>query len=186
MDGGFRDSPIRLNRSLANLEHWDKEQINHRAEKLADTAITIWTAPSLPAEILNGYRASGIRGSRVYSIEDHTRYLHGMILDVFQQFRTRVLNLDPSIQEEFTKRYIAYKTFTSFVEVQPQENALRVTLNAEFSEIDDPQRLATDITGVEKVTNGNVEVHLASQDQLEDVLELVEQSFELHREDGSE
>ena len=72
------------------------------------------------------------------------------------------------------------------MEVQPQENALRVTLNAEFSEIDDPQRLATDITGVEKVTNGNVEVRLASQDQLEDVLELVEQSFELHREDGSE
>ena len=186
MEGGFRDSPIRLNRSLANLEHWGKEQINQRAEKLADLAITIWKAPSLPSEILNGYKTSGVRGSRVYSIEDHRHHLHGTALDMFQRLRTRILNFDPSIQEEFTKRYIAYKTGTTFVEIEPQQNELRLALNMEFSEIADPKNLAKDVTGVEKPASGDVQIRMASQDQLEDVLELVSQAFELHREDGSE
>lgn len=56
MQGGFKDSPIRLNRSLANLEHWNKEQINQRAIALADLALEIWKAPILSSEVLTGYK----------------------------------------------------------------------------------------------------------------------------------
>ena len=33
MLGGFKDSPIRLNRSLANLDHWNEEQINQTSDR---------------------------------------------------------------------------------------------------------------------------------------------------------
>ena len=57
MKGGFKDSPIRLNHHLANLDHWNEEQINQRAIALADMAVEIWAAPTLPAEVLNGHKA---------------------------------------------------------------------------------------------------------------------------------
>lgn len=47
MQGGFLDSPLRLNRSLASLEHWNEEEIKRRANSLAEMAIKIWKAPTL-------------------------------------------------------------------------------------------------------------------------------------------
>jgi hypothetical protein len=56
MKGGFRDSPIRLNRGLANLDHWNEEEIKKRAESFAELAMAIWPAPVLPASVLEEYR----------------------------------------------------------------------------------------------------------------------------------
>lgn len=56
MVGGFRDSPIRLNRYLAGLDHWNEEGIVKRALSLAGRAVKIWEAPSLPPDVLDLYR----------------------------------------------------------------------------------------------------------------------------------
>lgn len=47
MEGGFRDSPLRLNRSLARAEKWNEEAIRERAEELAEKALQIWVYPEL-------------------------------------------------------------------------------------------------------------------------------------------
>ena len=47
MEGGFRDSPLRLNRSLAQAEKWDEEAIRERAEELAEKALQIWVYPEV-------------------------------------------------------------------------------------------------------------------------------------------
>ncbi len=45
MDGGFRDSPLRLNRSLAQTEQWNESTIMARAEELTEKALKIWISP---------------------------------------------------------------------------------------------------------------------------------------------
>ena len=45
MCGGFRDSPLRLNRSLAQTEQWNEDTILARAEELAEKALKIWIYP---------------------------------------------------------------------------------------------------------------------------------------------
>ena len=47
MEGGFRDSPLRLNRSLAQTEKWDEEAIRERAAELAEKALQIWVYPEV-------------------------------------------------------------------------------------------------------------------------------------------
>ena len=42
VDGGFRYSPLNLNRSLAEVEKWNEEAICDRAKALALTACKIW------------------------------------------------------------------------------------------------------------------------------------------------
>ena len=46
MDGGFRDSPLRLNRSLAQAEGWNEDDILLRAEELAEKVLKIWISPN--------------------------------------------------------------------------------------------------------------------------------------------
>ena len=43
--GGFRDSPLRLNRSLAQTKQWNENAILARAEELAEKALKIWIYP---------------------------------------------------------------------------------------------------------------------------------------------
>ena len=47
MEGGFRDSPLRLNRSLAEAEVWNEDAIRERAEELAKKALQIWVYPEV-------------------------------------------------------------------------------------------------------------------------------------------
>ncbi|MEK5479579.1 HNH endonuclease family protein [Paenibacillus sp. FSL R5-0407] len=41
MDGGFADSPLRLNRGLGKLSVWNKDEITKRAHSLADQAVKV-------------------------------------------------------------------------------------------------------------------------------------------------
>ena len=69
--GGFRESPLRLNQYLAQLDHWNEEEIQKRAELLADLALKIWPAPKLPEETLAKYRKTKAKVGAVYTLDDH-------------------------------------------------------------------------------------------------------------------
>src|SRR5690606_882181 len=69
MGGGFRDSPLRLNRELAKLDRWGPEQIEQRAETLADTALYIWKFPSLPMEVIARYEGKPEVNGDEYSLD---------------------------------------------------------------------------------------------------------------------
>ncbi len=178
MPGGFKQSPLRLNAGLGEMDAWDEATIQARAERLANMAVMVWSAPQLPAEILAGYTAQPIR-SAGYTIEDH-HYLAqgGLTRQLFEAFRQEVLALDPCVTEEFLKLYIAYKAETNFVDVVPQAKRLRLSLNLPFHEIQDPKGLCKDVTGVGRWGNGDVEVGLSALDELPYIIGLVRQAFE--------
>jgi predicted house-cleaning noncanonical NTP pyrophosphatase (MazG superfamily) len=45
MKGGFADSPLHLNKNLANLDTWNEEEIKKRAEELSKAAVEVWPIP---------------------------------------------------------------------------------------------------------------------------------------------
>ncbi len=184
--GGFVHSPLQLNESLAQLHHWNEDAIRRRAATLASIALKVWAAPKLPVATLDGYRKTvEPQANGKYTLADHPG-LQGEMLSLFEHIRTRILNLDASVREEIKKVYIAYKTTTNFVDVAPQKKALLLTLNMRFDEINDPKKLCKDVTGVGVWGNGDVQVSLSSLAQLDDVMDLIRQSFERHSEDEGE
>ena len=184
MKGGFKDSHIRLNHELANLEHWNKEEIEKRAQRLAELAADVWPYPYLGPEILKKYlKSEKTSESKVYTLANHPNVSEGgSMADLFQKLRKRILNLDPSVNEEILKIYIAYKTTTNFVDVVPLKSRLSLTLNLKFGDIYDPKGMCKDVTGKGKWGNGDIEVWLTSVDQLDDIMALVKQSFDKHSE----
>jgi predicted transport protein len=185
MKGGFKESPLKLNYGLGNLDKWDESTIKTRAGRLADVAIQVWIAPKLNAELLAQYRPKSTV-TTTYSIDTHPHLSSPALRDVFEAFRKEVLALDPCVTEEFLKLYVAYKAETNFVDVVPQAKRLLLTINMAFADINDPKGICRDITGLGRWGNGDINVSFSSLDNLPYVMGLVRQSFERQMGNGSD
>lgn len=130
MEGGFDDSPIRLNEFLRTAEVWNEEQIQKRGEGLAKKAAKIWQAPHHSDEILAKYRIKE-KETGIYTAESY-EYLKNEIFGLYQLLQKRILNLDSSVREEFKKFYIAFKSTTNFVDIVAQKSRLILYLNMEY------------------------------------------------------
>lgn len=176
MEGGFAESPLRLNQGLGKLEHWNEQSIKERADRLASQAMKVWPAPKLDQNILDTYKSKAVATS--YTVSDHPHLASGPMHDLYLEFRKQVLALDPCVMEEFMKLYVAYKAETNFVDIIPQSKRLLLVLNMPFPSINDPKSICRDITGLGRRGNGDVEVPLSSIQELPYVMGLVRQSFE--------
>ncbi len=185
MKGGFRQSPLRLNEGLGELDTWDEDAIRDRAERLANKAVEVWKGPSLKIEVLRDYSPDAGAGTKSYTIEDHPNLHEGSSTRIlFEEFRREVLAIDPCVSEEFLKLYVAYKAETNFVDVVPQTSRMRLALNMKFHELHDPKGMANDVTNLGRWGNGDVETMISSIDELPYVMGLVRQAFERQMGDG--
>ena len=176
MEGGFAQSPLRLNEGLAKVEHWTEETILARAKRLAKLATEVWPSPMLDQETLKNYLPR--ESNQIYSIQDHPHLAAGPVRELFLEFRKQALALDQCVTEEFLKQYVAYKAESNFVDVVPQSRRLLLILNMPFAEIEIPKQICTDVTGRGKWGNGDIEVSLSAMEELPYVMGLVSQSFE--------
>jgi len=177
MEGGFKFSPLKLNEGLGSIENWNESAIKTRAGHLAKIAAKVWPAPSLSPEIVESFRQKQEKHVK-YSVEDHPHLSLEPIKSLFEAFRKEVLALDPCVTEEFLKLYVAYKAETNFVDVVPQTKRLRLTLNINFHEINDPKGICLDVSNLGRWGNGDVQVGLGSLEELPYILGLVRQAFE--------
>ena len=175
---GFAHSPLKLNLGLGKVAVWNEDAINARANRLATEAVNVWCAPQLPSDVLDAYRPVTAKTGQPYSIDDHSHLARGPMRELFNALRQAIVALDPCVIEEYLKLYVAYKAETNFVDVVPQAKRLRLSLNMRFDEIDDPKGICLDVTELGRWGNGDVEVGLASIDELPYVMGLIRQSFD--------
>jgi len=179
MAGGFKDSPIRLNRSLANLEIWNEAEIKKRAEEIIQLATEVWVYPYVEEETLNLYRVEEEPAKQKYTIEDHEYLQEGELMrPLFDELRKRILNIDSSVKEEPTKLYIAYKSITNFVDIVPQKKSLRLSLNISFDRIKDPLERCKDVSGKGRWGNGDTEIKISSESDIDYAFNLIKQAFD--------
>jgi predicted transport protein len=91
----------------------------------------------------------------------------------------RIQNLSPAVKKEFKKLYVAYKLDTNFVDVVFQKQRLRISVNMKFSEVIDPKGICRDITGLGRWGNGDVELFMEHTSDVDQVMEIIEQSYRL-------
>ena len=179
MIGGFKTSPLNLNQSLGHLNEWTDKEIVERANQLADLSIKTWIFPQIDDAIVAKYKQqkTDTKVNPEWTIDDH-HHLTGDMLDLYSELRQRVMAIGPSVFEEFKKYYIAFKTHSSFVDVIPQKSRLKLVLNIDFSEINDPQGICWDATGKGIWGNGDVVVGLYKKEELDYIVTLIKQAYE--------
>ncbi|MFO0034185.1 MAG: DUF262 domain-containing protein, partial [Planctomycetota bacterium] len=84
MQGGFRESPLKLNAGLGQLDGWNEAAIQERAGRLAEIALDVWGSPKLDGKTLAAYRQDKTKAAETYSIEDHPHLLTPGLSQVFE------------------------------------------------------------------------------------------------------
>lgn len=178
MEGGFKNSHIRLNTDLGNAQVWNEDAMRQRGEKLAQAALAVWPKPSLDPAILAAYAGKKQSEATNYTRADHPNLELLNIKPLFEALRREILALSPVVSEEYLKLYVAYKADTNFVDIIPRQSYLKLSLNMDYSELHDPSGIAIDVSGKKTWTNGDVEVEFKSIDQLPAVMDLIRQALE--------
>ncbi len=178
MEKGFKQSPLRLNQSLRDLEVFGEKEIEKRANDLADWALKIWTYPKLDAETLEKYKPKKDKKERkkAYDLSSYKFRSHSR--ELFDILRKEIKALDERITESFMKAYIAYKFKTNFVDIVVQTKDLKLYLNMPFNELQDEKNLAEDMTNKHHNGNGEIEVKLETKENIPYCLGLIKQALE--------
>ncbi len=177
MEKGFKDSPLRLNQSLKNLESFGEEEIKKRANDLADLALKIWTYPNLDTETLEKYKPKkDKKEKKVYDLSSYKFGSHSR--ELFDILSKEIKALDEKIVENFNQDYISYKFDKNFVDIVVQNKDLKLYLNMKFNELQDEKNLARDMTNKGHLGNGDIEVKLETKENILYCLGLIKQALE--------
>lgn len=179
MPGGFKESALRLNKYVVLQNKWNEKHIQERANELAKKAESIWPYPTLTVAELAPYQVEE-KTVQKYSLETYDVNAFTRIL--FESLDKRIMNLSPAVKKEYKKLYVAYKLDTNFVDIVFQKQRLRISINMKFSEINDPNGICKDITGLGRWGNGDVELFMEHRDELDQIMEIVKQSFDAQAE----
>ncbi|GAA9641024.1 DUF262 and DUF1524 domain-containing protein [Helicobacter pylori] len=176
-ENGFKQSPLRLNQSLKDLESFGEKEIEKRANDLADWALKIWTYPKLDAETLEKYKPKkDKKEKKVYDLSSYKFGPHSR--ELFDILSKEIKALDERIAEKFMKPYIAYKFGKNFVDIVVQTKDLKLYLNTKFNELQDKKNLARDMTNKGHLGNGDIEVKLETKENIPYCLGLIKQALE--------
>jgi len=179
MPGGFKESALRLNKYVVLQNKWNEKHIQERANELAKKAESIWPYPTLTVAELAPYQVEE-KTVQKYSLETYD--VNAFTRRLFESLDKCIMNLSPAVKKEYKKLYVAYKLDTNFVDIVFQKQRLRISINMKFSEINDPNGICKDITGLGRWGNGDVELFMEHQDELDQIMEIVKQSFDAQAE----
>lgn len=173
MNGGFKDSALRLNSYVVKQNEWNEKIIKERASILVEKALLIWKYPIIERNILIKYKNDDKQ--QMYGIDSYDFNKTTKML--FDKLNMRIMNLSSEVRREFKKLYIAYKLDTNFADIVVQKNRLRISVNMKFNEVIDEYNICKDVTNLGRWGNGDVELFLEDICDVDKVMDIIRQSF---------
>lgn len=173
MNGGFKESALRLNSYVVKQNEWNEKIIKERASILVEKALLIWKYPIIERNILIKYKNDDKQ--QMYGIDSYDFNKTTKML--FDKLNMRIMNLSSEVRREFKKLYIAYKLDTNFADIVVQKNRLRISVNMKFNEVIDEYNICKDVTNLGRWGNGDVELFLEDICDVDKVMDIIRQSF---------
>lgn len=120
------------------------------------------------------------KGEPFYAEEKHLIGIPSDIRELYDKIKALLLSLGDNIKIKPTKFYIGFISKTNFVDVRVQKKALKVWFNLPQGKLNDPKQLTRDVSKVGHWGNGDYELHLYDDSELEYVIDLAKQSYKIN------
>jgi predicted transport protein len=163
----FRDLPIKL----WEVKRYDNETVSYsqiQASGAQESVKTISRADDI-IETVN-------KEIKVYTEQEHLEVASPEILELYETIKNAITNLD-GIELKPTKKYIAFVNGTNIADINVQKKALKMWINMFKGELDDPKGLARDVANIGHWGNGDYEVQIRDDENIEYILSLIKQSY---------
>lgn len=117
------------------------------------------------------------REIKIYTEEDHLQGLPDEIKDLYSSLKERIMHLGDNVEIRPRKKYIGFISTTNFVDIHPQKSQMKLWINMQKGQIDDPKQKARDVSTIGHWGNGDYEIIINSNQDLEYLITLIEQSY---------
>lgn len=112
-----------------------------------------------------------------YLEEDHLAGKPEEIKELYETFRNAILNITDGIEVQVKKVYIAFKKGKNIADMEIQKSGLKIWINLKKGELDDPKKITNDTSLKGHLGNGDYELKVNDDSQLEYIMSLVKQAI---------
>lgn len=163
----FKDLPI----ELWEVKRYNNKTISYNQIQTSGSQESIKTI-SRQDEMIDKVT----REIKVYTEEEHLAGISDEVRELYEKFKNSILNLD-GIDVKPKKLYIAFVADKNVVDIRIQKNGLKMWINLQKGQLDDPKGICRDVSQTGHWGNGDYELQINSDDNLEYILSLVKQSL---------
>jgi predicted transport protein len=97
--------------------------------------------------------------------------------EVYNDIRERILELGSDIEIIPRKEYIGFKRGSNIVDIEFQKKQLKFFINMKKGELDDPMNISRDVSNVGHYGNGDYEIRVNKDSDLDYLMVLIKQSY---------
>jgi len=167
----FKDLPI----ELWEVKRFENDTISYEQIQKSGAQESIKTISKTDETIDNVAKEI-----KVYSEEEHLENVSDEIIELYDKIKNAVLNFG-DIEVKPKKKYIAFVSGKNIIDIHPQKNALKIWINLTFGELEDPKNIFRDVSKIGHWGNGDYELQINSDEDLEYILSLIKQSFRMNK-----
>ena len=95
--------------------------------------------------------------------------------ELYDKFRSSILNLADDIEIVPVKSYVAFKKSSNVVDIEIQKKSLKIFINAKWGKINDSKGIARDVSQIGHSGNGDYQIQVTDDRDLEYIMSLVKQ-----------
>jgi predicted transport protein len=117
---------------------------------------------------------------KVYTEQEHLERVTEETKELYERVKNAILNLD-NIEVKPKKFYIAFVADTNIVDIQIQKNGLKLWLNLKKGQLDDPKGISRDVSSVGHHGNGEYEIQIKTDEDIEYIMSLIKQSLKQNK-----
>jgi len=115
---------------------------------------------------------------KVYTEEEHIQKTTELIAELYQKFRQGVIQLADDIEIKPKKMEIGFRKDSKvFTDICILKNSLKIWINLKKGKLDDPKKLAEDVSEKGHWGNGDYQIQVETDKDLEYIMSLIKQAI---------
>jgi len=118
-----------------------------------------------------------VKEIKVYTEDDHLFGKSEDVIELYEKYKAAILNMDSDIEVIPKKLYIAFRKGKNITDVHIQHKGLKIWINLHVGDLDDPKKLANDVSRKGHWGNGDYELTVNDTKNLEYIMSLIKQVF---------
>ena len=157
------------------IELWEVKQFDNGTISINSIKKST-SAPSIKPLLENNDKLKDIKENiKVFSEEDHFNNGSEASIELYEKVKVSILNLADNIEIKPQKYYIAFKKGNNISDIEIQKKGLKIFINAKIGTLDDPKRLLKDVSNIGHQGNGDYQIQIVNDDDLEYIMSLIKQ-----------
>lgn len=115
---------------------------------------------------------------KVYTEDDLLKGKSEEVVELYSKFKSAILNIVDGVEVKPQKFYIAFKIGNNNIcDFEIQKNGLKLTINVKRGNLDDPKNITRDISSIGHLGNGDYELKIPDDKNIEYIMSLVKQAI---------